>query len=243
MIGYKAFNKDLKCRDFQYEIGKTYEMEEEPIICEKGFHFCKNPIDVFGYYDFTNSIRICKVEALGTIIQEGTKYVTNKIKIVEEIPYDVIEIMIDSRNKYNIGCYNTGVDNTGDYNSGDYNSGNYNSGDYNTGNSNSGNYNSGDSNSGGKNTGDCNSGERNTGNYNTGNSNSGNCNIGDCNTGFDNKGNRNTGACNTGNCNSGNFNIGDSNTGSFNKGNRNTDSRCFWLWCIRQFSTHCLEGV
>lgn len=40
MKAYKAFDKNLTCRDFQYEIGKTYEMEDEPIICEKGFHAC-----------------------------------------------------------------------------------------------------------------------------------------------------------------------------------------------------------
>ena len=107
MIGYKAFDKDLKCRNFQYEIGKTYEMEEEPIICERGFHFCENPIDVFGYYEFTKNIRICKVEALGTIIQEGTKYVTNKIKILEEISIDEIKINLNLSMKYNLKTYNT----------------------------------------------------------------------------------------------------------------------------------------
>ena len=41
---YKGFDKDLKCRDFQYEIGKEYE-EERAEICDTGFHACENPLD------------------------------------------------------------------------------------------------------------------------------------------------------------------------------------------------------
>ena len=72
MKGYKAFNPDMTCRGFQYEIGKTYEIDGEPIMCGKGFHFCANPIDVFGYYPFENTL-IAEVEALGDVKQEGTK--------------------------------------------------------------------------------------------------------------------------------------------------------------------------
>ena len=82
MKGYKAFKKGWVCRDMQYEIGKSYEMEEEPIMCKRGYHFCANPIDVFGYYDMNDNTVIAEVEAYGEIKQEGTKYCTNKIKIV-----------------------------------------------------------------------------------------------------------------------------------------------------------------
>jgi len=217
MKGYKAFNPGWKCRDFQYEIGKTYELPEgqELKICECGFHFCANPIDVFGYYKYEDAL-IAEVEALGNIQQEGTKFVTDKIKIVREFTRDELEKLIgnDPRN-------NTGIGNVGCFNSGSRNSGNTNSGNYNTGDSNSGKWN----------TGDSNSGDWNTGNYNSGSYNVGVCNIGWHNVGSDNTGSYNTGSHNNGWYNCGNYNNGDSNIrdnntgysniGYFNTGNYN----------------------
>jgi hypothetical protein len=58
---YKGFDKDLKCRDFQYEIGKTYE-EPTAELCEKGFHACEYPLDVFGYYTPGDMSRYCEVD-------------------------------------------------------------------------------------------------------------------------------------------------------------------------------------
>ena len=55
MKAYKGFNKDMTCRGFQFEEGKTYE-EKEAILCKKGFHACLNPIDVFKYYPPVDSI-------------------------------------------------------------------------------------------------------------------------------------------------------------------------------------------
>ena len=55
MKAYKGFNKDMTCRGFQFEEGKTYE-EIEAKLCEKGFHACLNPIDVFKYYPLVDSI-------------------------------------------------------------------------------------------------------------------------------------------------------------------------------------------
>lgn len=57
---YKGFDKDLKCRGFQYEIGKEYE-ENAADICHKGFRACENPMDVFGYYNPADS-RYCEVD-------------------------------------------------------------------------------------------------------------------------------------------------------------------------------------
>ena len=55
MRAYKGFNKDMTCRGFQFEEGKTYE-EKEAKLCKKGFHACLNPIDVFKYYSPVDSI-------------------------------------------------------------------------------------------------------------------------------------------------------------------------------------------
>lgn len=60
MKAYKGFDENLKCRDFQYEIGKEYE-ETNAKLCETGFHACENPIDVFTYYPPANS-RYCDVD-------------------------------------------------------------------------------------------------------------------------------------------------------------------------------------
>lgn len=89
MKGYKVFNSDWTCRGFQYEVGKTYEMDDEPIICKQGFHFCTDPKDCFKYYNFWDDIKIAEIEALGDIDREymylDGKCCTNKIKIVKEL--------------------------------------------------------------------------------------------------------------------------------------------------------------
>ena len=142
MRGYKGFDKDLKCRDFQYEVGKEYEIKEEIEICNTGFHFCQRLIDVMDFYDTHNNNRFCEVEATGRIIadNENKKYCTNKIKIIKEIPIEEVLKMVNTGYR-NTGNRNTGYRNTGDYNTGDYNTGNYNTGNYNTGDYNTGMFN------------------------------------------------------------------------------------------------------
>ncbi|HBF7547420.1 TPA: hypothetical protein KOY69_002021 [Clostridioides difficile] len=187
--GYKVFNPDWTCRNFKYEVGKTYEHDGDIEVCEAGFHFCQKAIDCFNYYSFDNKNKVAKIEAIGLIKTNGDKSVTNKITIVKEIEWE--ELL----NIVNIGNNNTGYGNTGDYNTGYGNTGNHNTGNYNTGNYNTGNH--------------------NTGNYNTGYYNTGNCNSGYCNEGYCNTGCWNTGNYNIGNCNSGDWNIGDYNAGVF----------------------------
>ena len=153
MRGYKVFNPDWTCRDMQYEVGKSYEMTDEPVICERGFHFCEKLIDCFNYYEFDSNNKVAEIEAYGDLdFEEGcNKCCTNKIKIIHELNWhEVLDLV------------NTGKDCTGSHNCGDYNSGDSNSGDYNRGCWNSGNYNNGD-----WNNGDWNSASNCTGCFNT----------------------------------------------------------------------------
>ena len=85
MKGFKGFDKSLKCRDKQYEIGKTYE-EEEAKLCNKGLHFCELPHDVFGYYSAGES-RFAEIEA-GDITEEkdsDSKRVCKTLTVKAEI--------------------------------------------------------------------------------------------------------------------------------------------------------------
>ena len=97
---YKGFDKDLKCKGFQYEVGKEYEMEDIE-ICKRGFHACENPFDIFNYYDMLDS-RFCEVEQSGVIQREGndTKICSSKIKIIRELKLrDMINLGIEWLNK------------------------------------------------------------------------------------------------------------------------------------------------
>jgi len=88
--GYKVFLNDWTCNGFQYEVGKTYELEGEIEICSRGFHFCENLKECFNYYDCVPWNKIAEVEALGEIKKsaDDSKCVTNKIKIIREIPFE-----------------------------------------------------------------------------------------------------------------------------------------------------------
>ena len=142
MKAYKGFDENLKCRNFQYEIGKEYE-ETNAKLCETGFHACENPIDVFGYYPPSNS-RYCDVD-LKDVTDESSddsKKCGKRIHINEEIG---IKGIVDAFIKFTLAHIPSGnhaATNTGYYsaatntgyrsaatNSGDY-SATTNSGDY-----------------------------------------------------------------------------------------------------------------
>lgn len=216
---YKAFDENLKCRDFQYEVGKEYEIEGEPVICQRGFHFCETIADCYEYYPKNDATRICEVEPLGEVVKNKNKSCTNRIRIVRELPKE--EHKNGNVGSDNVGYSNKGDCNIGNDNVGDDNEGNYNVGDYNVGNCNKGDYNEGDDNRGNYNVGNCNKGNYNDGNYNEGNFNEGNYNEGTSNKGNHNKGDNNGGIYNVGNSNVGNSNYGDFNEGDSNIGIRN----------------------
>jgi hypothetical protein len=182
MNGWKVFDKDLKCRGFQYETGKTYRHEGNIGLCEAGFHFSENLSDCFSYRSFNPKNRVCKIIALGNTIKGNGKSVTSEITILKEISWEECLRLV------NIGKGNSGYRNSGYRNSGDRNSGDRNSGDWNSGYRNSGDRNSGYRNSGDWNSGDWNSGYRNSGDRNSGDRNSGSWNSGDWNSGYLNSG-------------------------------------------------------
>jgi hypothetical protein len=82
---FKGFDKNLKCKGFQFEIGKEYE-ESDAKVCKQGFHACEQPIDVFSYYA-PGSSRYCEVEQRGKIDREGndSKVASSRIKVGAEI--------------------------------------------------------------------------------------------------------------------------------------------------------------
>lgn len=85
MKAYTGFDKYLKCRGFQYEVGKEYE-EENASLCKKGFRACENPLDTFRYYAPTDS-RYCEVDVddNGERSSDDTKICGKHIKIGAEI--------------------------------------------------------------------------------------------------------------------------------------------------------------
>jgi len=166
--GWKVFNRTLQCRDYQYKVGGTYKHLGEIELCKSGFHFHTDPADLFSYYSFDSTNRVCEI-AYGKETIHGTdKSVTNEITILRELSWhEVLDIV-----------------NKGDWNSGDWNSGDYNSGNKNSGNRNSGDRNSGNGNLGNDNSGNWNPGHFNSGNWNPGHFNSGNWNPGNYNSGY-----------------------------------------------------------
>lgn len=109
--GYKATDKDMKCKGYQFELGKMFIHEGELIGCKSGFHFCPKLQDCFDYYQIGNGNRYFKVKALINLHQEYSfsftpygyyntgfmrdtdKRVAKKIEFLEEIsPEKIIKM-------------------------------------------------------------------------------------------------------------------------------------------------------
>ena len=97
ITSYKGFDKNMQCRRFQYEVGKEYEMDGEIKCCDRGFHACKSPMEVWDYYDMLKS-RYAEVEQSGKIDTEenSTKVCSSRIKIKAELKLaDIINIGVE----------------------------------------------------------------------------------------------------------------------------------------------------
>ena len=138
ITGFKGFDKDLKCRDYQYEVGKEFEEKGKIKACSNGFHFCENPFDVLGYYPPSTekgSSRYCIVKGSGNIDRDGddSKVACSKLHISAEIGLKGIieagvKFILDKVNwkdnkESNTGNYSAAT-NTGNY-SAATNTGNY----------------------------------------------------------------------------------------------------------------------
>lgn len=86
MKGYKA-TRNMKCISLTYEVGKTYSINNLK-ICYHGFHFCQKMENVLNYYDHSEDFVLLEVEALGEVINEKDKSITDKIKILRVVPVE-----------------------------------------------------------------------------------------------------------------------------------------------------------
>ena len=97
MKAYKGFDKDLKCGDFQYEVGGRYE-EAGAELRNRSFYAWENPLDIFKYYPPAHG-RYCEVELdeVSDVTSAGdSKRVGRKIHVVREIGLsEIIEAGVD----------------------------------------------------------------------------------------------------------------------------------------------------
>lgn len=85
---YKATDKNMKCRDFQYELGKTAEVEGDIELCKNGLHACEMPLDVLGYYAPGDGSRYFEAELEDVSNEQhsdDTKRVGKKLTLSAEI--------------------------------------------------------------------------------------------------------------------------------------------------------------
>ena len=152
IVGYKVFNPDWTCRDYDFKtekdaegnptaIGSVHTYSGEVEICRSGFHFCEKVTDCFNYYSFDPSNKVALVEGTDCTEQKGdSKRAAKTLKIVKEISWEELLVIANS-GQGNTGHSNTGDRNTGHSNTGYWNTGNWNTGKWNTVNNEAGHFN------------------------------------------------------------------------------------------------------
>lgn len=104
VIAYKGMKFDMTCRDFKYELGKTYKTDKVK-FCNCGFHACLNPRDVVEYYPQNKGSRYFKVKLSGEITKcdyFDTKLAATEITILEEINIDELLNIAEWWKNYNV---------------------------------------------------------------------------------------------------------------------------------------------
>ena len=119
MTGYKAYNKGMVCKGFQYKEGEIYE-EEKAIPCECGFHYCHEPFDVWDYYDmFDQNGDFTEYSTVEPQAEEHTddnkKFCTTKIKIGAKLSFAGfikagIDVLIEKTKEIKDGLSDKGKD-------------------------------------------------------------------------------------------------------------------------------------
>jgi hypothetical protein len=91
ITGFKGFDKNLKCRGHQFNVGETHKHDGEVVACNSGFHFCEHPLDVFAYYPPGES-RFASVRGGGEIDRKGTdtKVACSSLHIEAEVDFSAM---------------------------------------------------------------------------------------------------------------------------------------------------------
>jgi hypothetical protein len=100
ITGYKVFNHDFTCRDYDFQgVGTTHTYEDTPVLCQSGFHFCTTLQDCFKYYNITPHMIVCEVQATGyTDAEEGcSKRTCQTLSIIRQMSLnEVAQYITDS---------------------------------------------------------------------------------------------------------------------------------------------------
>jgi hypothetical protein len=94
--GYKAFNKNLTCKGYQFTIGEIYKLKGNPILCKQGFHYCTDLQDIVKYYHFP-SMRVFEIEAGGIITEakdDCSKRACSEIILIKELSLEEVMLSI-----------------------------------------------------------------------------------------------------------------------------------------------------
>ena len=126
-MNIKGMDKEMRCRGFQFKVGKEYKKENNgrplELCSDTVFHYCKTLQQVHNFYScYDKNNRYFEIEVLGEEITDGDKWGSDHIRIVREIVGDELKEMMGLTRG-----------NSGDFNSGNFNSGNFNSGNFNSG--------------------------------------------------------------------------------------------------------------